>query len=81
MGWPITHAVGIKPTGWTFEGKTSTNPYTKRSEGNIQIWGLPYSEHSSFTELKSFVQNVKPKNVISTVGSKDIKQTLNYLKQ
>jgi len=57
--------------------------YNKRTnpEGNIHIWGLPYSEHSSFTELKSFIQHIKPKNIISTVGAKDIKEKLELLKQ
>lgn len=30
--------------------------------------GIPYSEHSSFTELQQFVEQLRPERVVATVG-------------
>ncbi|CAG8526245.1 5514_t:CDS:2 [Diversispora eburnea] len=34
---------------------------------NLQIFGVPYSEHSSFRELAAFVMSLNVKQIISTV--------------
>lgn len=31
------------------------------AEGNARVYSLPYSEHSSYTQLKDFVRAVRPK--------------------
>ena len=36
--------------------------------------GVPYSEHSSFSELRDFVQYLKPDEVISTVGGVKVRR-------
>lgn len=62
--------VAFKPTGWTFsqqvESVEDIEPYVN---GNISIYGIPYSEHSSFLELKRFVQWLKPMKIIPTVNN------------
>ena len=66
--WPIfTHALIIKPTGWTFGREKATNLIFHdhvRLDANMQVikrkntictYSMPYSEHSSFTELCDFL--------------------------
>uniref|UniRef100_A0A6E8W2B3 DNA cross-link repair 1A protein n=2 Tax=Anopheles coluzzii TaxID=1518534 RepID=A0A6E8W2B3_ANOCL len=52
--------IAIRPSGWE---KNSKPQY----RGRINIVGIEYSEHSSFDELKRFVQFLRPHEVISTV--------------
>jgi len=33
------------------------------------VYGLPYSEHSSFEELRAFVHQLRPERVVPTVGA------------
>eukprot|EP00775_Hariotina_reticulata_P012755 gene12755-12884_t len=62
--------VGFRPTGWSF-----------RSSGGLQVWrdgsaavyGVPYSEHSSFNELRACVGTLKPKKLIPTVNASNKK--------
>ncbi|KAJ3211044.1 DNA cross-link repair 1A protein [Dinochytrium kinnereticum] len=68
--------IGIRPTGWTFRapktqsnepfGVTSLRPTFPNSK--VTIVGVPYSEHSSFEELKGFVRGVPAGKVIPTVN-------------
>uniref|UniRef100_A0A6B2LLT6 DNA repair metallo-beta-lactamase domain-containing protein n=1 Tax=Arcella intermedia TaxID=1963864 RepID=A0A6B2LLT6_9EUKA len=77
LGWPISRAVAIKPTGWSYQQKpkkqNSNQIYQKdvNYKGNISIWGMPYSEHSSFTELGLFVKSLQANSIIPTVNTKD----------
>lgn len=63
----FTHIVGFRPTGWTHKPTTSLNLLTPKTAGRVTIYGdhphenvallgigVPYSEHSSFTELRRF---------------------------
>jgi DNA cross-link repair 1A protein len=65
--------IGFQPTGWTHKptGQTTNNPSQRstllqrhpflnlrQKEGNI-IYSIPYSEHSSFSELINFVQTFR----------------------
>ncbi|XP_016279794.1 DNA cross-link repair 1A protein isoform X1 [Monodelphis domestica] len=71
--------LAFRPTGWThsekFDSITDIVPQTK---GNISIYGIPYSEHSSYVEMKRFVQWLKPQKIISTVnvGSWESRKTM-----
>lgn len=57
----FTEIVAFKPSGWE-NGKS-----TSVERDMITIHGIPYSEHSSFSELIRFVKYLKPKQVIPTV--------------
>ncbi|CAG0912890.1 unnamed protein product [Notodromas monacha] len=64
------HTIAIRPTGWEF--KPYKNMLTKiTSNASITIYGAPYSEHSSTSELERFVKFFTPLSVIATVGRSD----------
>lgn len=65
----FTHIVAFIPTGWEMSRKSKTFDSVRTdSYGNITIYGIPYSEHSSFGELRRFVQFLKPAEIIPTVN-------------
>ncbi|KAG8375453.1 hypothetical protein BUALT_Bualt10G0101500 [Buddleja alternifolia] len=60
--------VAFSPTGWSFgKGKKSTG--RRWQQGTIIRYEVPYSEHSSFTELKEFVKFVSPMEIIPSVNN------------
>nr|XP_046232310.1 DNA cross-link repair 1A protein [Scatophagus argus] len=62
--------VAFKPTGWTFSQQVeSVEDIQPQISGNISIYGIPYSEHSSFLEMKRFVQWLQPLKIIATVNN------------
>jgi DNA cross-link repair 1A protein len=65
--------VAIKPTGWTFHDKLKGEfgiGHLKPTyiSNKITMISIPYSEHSSFSELKEFVQRLKIGQIIPTVN-------------
>eukprot|EP00698_Gefionella_okellyi_P001425 TRINITY_DN11384_c0_g1_i1.p1 TRINITY_DN11384_c0_g1~~TRINITY_DN11384_c0_g1_i1.p1 ORF type:complete len:656 (-),score=142.60 TRINITY_DN11384_c0_g1_i1:19-1947(-) len=55
--------VAFQPTGW------SQTRVTKRTRGAMTVVSVPYSEHSSFSELKEFMDWMKPGFIIPTVNT------------
>ena len=51
--------------GWSFQ-KRGVNV---RKEGNVSIYGIPYSEHSSYDELRDCVRTLRPRRLIPTVNA------------
>eukprot|EP00899_Mesostigma_viride_P009391 jgi/Mesvir1/18453/Mv14307-RA.1 len=58
--------VGFVPTGWSYEYKKKG--ISVRTQDNLAIHLVPYSEHSSFAELQAMVSLVKPVRLVPTVG-------------
>ena len=63
--------LAIRPTGWAFKKNQLLTKIKPIRYYNIHIYDLPYSEHSSYEELRRFVKFTKPEIVIPTVNIKD----------
>ncbi|MBA0777626.1 hypothetical protein Gotri_005622 [Gossypium trilobum] len=61
--------VAFSPTGWTFGKGKKKSPGRRWQQGTIIRYEVPYSEHSSFTELREFVKLVSPENIIPSVNN------------
>ncbi len=65
-----TSAVIVRPTGWTFRGKSSKDIlHVRQACDLVSIVGAPYSEHSSFDELQGCIRTLRPKKIIPTVNA------------
>ncbi|GAV80704.1 SAM_1 domain-containing protein/DRMBL domain-containing protein/Lactamase_B_2 domain-containing protein [Cephalotus follicularis] len=61
--------VAFSPTGWTFGKGKKKSPGRRWQQGTIIRYEVPYSEHSSFPELREFVKLVSPESIIPSVNN------------
>ena len=59
--------IGFRPTGWSFSPNRK-DLISKRTNKTCTIYGVPYSEHSSFGELVDCLLCLKPKKITPTVS-------------
>ena len=57
----MLQVIGFCPTGWMYEMKKKSYPV--KTKGACSIHLVPYSEHSSYSELRTYVQFLKPHKV------------------
>jgi ATP-dependent DNA ligase I len=74
--------IGFVPTGWV--SASQQRSFRKNMDGiDVEIVLVPYSEHSSWSELLEFVGWIRPKRVVPTVGATNeraIQKMLGYFR-
>eukprot|EP01137_Pigoraptor_chileana_P015853 Opistho-2@5450 len=68
----FNRVVAFVPTGWThlFKANEDSNGvrYSVQQKGdNLLVYSVPYSEHSSYSELREFVGALRPVRIVATV--------------
>lgn len=73
--------VAFRPTGWTYSSKNQRSISTRCLDpsGKICVYGIPYSEHSSFAELSDFIRVVNPVSIIPTVNCSNKRKATNQV--
>lgn len=67
-GTAWARVVTVRPTGWSHRRSASSIVH-RREDGNIVTLSVPYSEHSSYDELRAAVAALRPHRVIPTVNA------------
>eukprot|EP01053_Blabericola_migrator_P004271 Blabericola_migrator_1__4270@NODE_2308_length_2961_cov_146_284727_g1445_i0_p1_GENE_NODE_2308_length_2961_cov_146_284727_g1445_i0NODE_2308_length_2961_cov_146_284727_g1445_i0_p1_ORF_typecomplete_len456_score57_71DRMBL/PF07522_14/1_6e18Lactamase_B_2/PF12706_7/0_0003Lactamase_B_2/PF12706_7/8_8e03Lactamase_B_2/PF12706_7/2_9e02RMMBL/PF07521_12/0_00014_NODE_2308_length_2961_cov_146_284727_g1445_i09452312 len=74
-GRPFTRLAAFHATGWTWSQKVrrafqtnSMDPHLVSNDGRFMLYNIPYSEHSSYSEILEFLKAIKPVKIIPTVG-------------
>ncbi|XP_071090237.1 DNA cross-link repair 1A protein-like [Haliotis cracherodii] len=63
--------LALEPTGWSHSNRVVSLEQIKPkySRNGITIYGIPYSEHSSYLEMKRFTQYIRPDRILATVNN------------
>lgn len=79
LGSTFRHVLGVKPTGWAHsrgEGpEASLGNMRVETRGEVSLLEVPYSEHSSFSELRrliKFLRIKEPEQIIPLVNFRDV---------
>ncbi|GAB2276374.1 hypothetical protein Dimus_011102 [Dionaea muscipula] len=62
--------ISFSPTGWTFAKGKKKSTGRRWQQGTIIRYEVPYSEHSSFSELKEAVKFLSPETIIPSVNNR-----------
>jgi len=88
LGGKWNHVLGVKPTGWAHskgEDKELSLANIKIvTRGHVSILEVPYSEHSSYSELKRFVQYLRigsERDIIPTVNLRNRENMAHMFRQ
>ncbi|EOD24091.1 hypothetical protein EMIHUDRAFT_450684, partial [Emiliania huxleyi CCMP1516] len=63
--------VTFRPTGWAYSKSDEAGlpkPWVEGA-GSTRMYGVPYSEHSSWEELQAFVAALRPRALVPTVNA------------
>ena len=64
----------LRPTGWTHTRALAADPSAlprvwAENGGTTRVYGVSYSEHSSYSELHALVGALRPGKVVPTVNA------------
>ncbi|KAJ3305371.1 hypothetical protein HDV03_001664, partial [Kappamyces sp. JEL0829] len=80
----IDRIVAFRPTGWTFSSKSGNKRFTQSMlkpvylSPSMTVIPVPYSEHSSYSELRDFCTTLAFGRIIPTVNVQQTKRMERY---
>jgi len=73
--------VGFRPTGWSLnKNKIVTTTRARGHDDTVKIHSVPYSEHSSFTELVDCLRCLGPARIVPTVAVSKSQEQIQLLR-
>ncbi|KAL6771146.1 hypothetical protein ACKKBF_B34120 [Auxenochlorella protothecoides x Auxenochlorella symbiontica] len=68
---PWACVVGFRATGWSYKKAPRAEALSVWREGRAAVVGAPYSEHSSWADLRACVASLRPRRIIPSVNAAD----------